>query len=146
MVTRALLVTFNWVSVAPVNNTHPTRPLARGLDTDVLGGGDGGCPERIFRCQGIPDANRVVQTELGIVTHVAWMQSFQGLESVRHESGHPFGERGASVDERGYSGAELAAGQIVSQSDVQWEQAESQLATQFGWVRWKQGAFRGRQS
>ena len=93
MVTRALLVTLDWVPITPVNNTHSARPLARRLDPDILGGRDGGRPERVFRCQGVPDANRVVQTELGIVAHVAWVQSFQSLESVRHEGRHPFGKR-----------------------------------------------------
>ena len=36
MVIRALLLTFDAVSVAAVDNAHTTSPLAQGIDSDIL--------------------------------------------------------------------------------------------------------------
>jgi hypothetical protein len=60
MVTRALLITLNWVPAAFVNNAHSTRPLARRLDTDILRRCGRGRPDRVLGCQGVPDADRIV--------------------------------------------------------------------------------------
>lgn len=146
MITRALQITLDAVPIAPVNNTHATSPLTQRFDTDVFGRGGRRSPVRILGGQGVPDTDRIVQTQMGIVTDVTRVQFFQSAESVSHEGIDPLCERGASLDERSDCLMELATGNVVAQGDVQGEKAQCQLPAQFGRVWWKHWALRRRQS
>jgi hypothetical protein len=62
MVTRALLLTFDAVAVAAVDNAHTPSPLATCVNSDILRRVRRVNPLRVFGCHSVPDAHRVVQT------------------------------------------------------------------------------------
>ena len=85
MVTGVLLITFDAVSVASVNDTQTPGPLSGGLDSDILWRGRGGPPLVIICGNSIPHADGVMQTELDIIARPARMQLLDRVESVSHE-------------------------------------------------------------
>lgn len=85
MVARVFLITFDAMSVPSVNDTQTPGPLSSGLDSDILWRGRGGLPLLILCGNGIPHTDRVMQTELDIITHPARMQLLDRVESVSHE-------------------------------------------------------------
>jgi hypothetical protein len=92
MITRTLLFTLNAVPVPPINNTHATGPLTKGINTNIFRRFLGRKPLGILGGNGIPNTNGVVQTQLRIVTYVTLVQPFKGFECMTHERIDPFSE------------------------------------------------------
>lgn len=121
VVTGALLVTVNAVPVASVHDACAPGPLPGCFDPDILGGGTGRLPALVVRGQGVPNADGVVQTEIDSVADLVYVETFDGLEGVRHECRDPFGERGAGLNEGGRGLPELATSHPMAQGDVERE-------------------------
>lgn len=127
MVTRTLHISLQAVPISTVNDTHASSPLAQRLDADILRRRGRGAPVRIDSGQRVPDTDRVVQTQLSVVAYVAGVQLFQSAEGVAHKGVHPLCERGAGLEQRSDSLAELASGDVVSQREIEGEEPKCQL-------------------
>lgn len=74
-----------------------------------------------------------MQAELGGVTDLVRMQSFNGSKRVRHERLGPLSQRRASLNLSVRSSAEFTAVDTMPGSDVQGELLECELSAKTGW-------------
>ncbi|KAK1841319.1 hypothetical protein CCHR01_16055 [Colletotrichum chrysophilum] len=123
-------------SDSAVNDVHSARPLARGFDADVLGLRDG-LPLGVGLCNEVPDGERVVQGEAGLLA-VA-LHGLNLLKRLGHEVVNPLAKRAACLDD----GLDLLGEEVlveqVGRRDVEGEEGQLELLGQLGRVRRERG-------
>jgi hypothetical protein len=121
MITGALFFAFNAVPIPTINNTHTASPLTLSINANILRRVLRRKPLRILSGNRIPNTDRIMHAQLSSVTLMAWVQAFQGLEGMAHESVNPLSKRGSTRQEGRDSLAELATGKVMAESDIQRE-------------------------
>jgi hypothetical protein len=121
MITGALFFTFNAVPIPTINNTHTASPLTQSINANILRRVLRRKPLRILSGNRIPNTDRIMHAQLSSVALMAWVQAFQGLEGMAHESVNPFSKRGSTGQEGRDGLAELATGKVMAECDIQRE-------------------------
>nr|XP_036585234.1 uncharacterized protein CTRU02_04694 [Colletotrichum truncatum]KAF6795131.1 hypothetical protein CTRU02_04694 [Colletotrichum truncatum] len=115
-----------------VNDVHSARPLARGLDANVLGLRDR-LPLGVGLRQQVPDGQWVMQRETGLLA-----VSFHGIDLLKglgHEVVNPLAKRAAGLHDGLDALREVVLHEEMGRGDVEREERQLQRLGELGRVR-----------